>query len=103
MRNLKAKQLPSGNYRTQVIAGYDEKGKRIVKSFTADTEQESLRLAWEYKSDKDQRAACAEFPDRQGCPRRWHRHAVLHPVRRRLCLYDVRIGQHPGLRHAQIP
>ena len=52
MRNLKAKQLPSGNYRTQVIAGYDEKGKRIVKSFTADTEQESLHLAWEYKSDK---------------------------------------------------
>ena len=26
---MKAKKLPSGNYRTQVIIGYDEYGKRI--------------------------------------------------------------------------
>ena len=52
MRNLKAKKLPSGNYRTQVIVGYDENGKRIVRSFTADTEQEALRLALDFKTDK---------------------------------------------------
>ena len=52
MRKLKAQQLPSGNYRTQVIAGYDEKGKRIVRSFTADTEEEALRLALNFRSDK---------------------------------------------------
>jgi len=52
MRNLKAKQLPSGNYRVQVIVGYDENGKRIVRSFTADTAQEALRLALNFKSEK---------------------------------------------------
>lgn len=52
MRNLKAKQLPSGNYRVQVIVGYDENGKRIVRSFTADTAQEALRLALDFKADK---------------------------------------------------
>ena len=52
MRNLKAKQLPSGNYRVQVIVGYDENGKRIVRSFTADSAQEALRMAFDFKSDK---------------------------------------------------
>lgn len=49
---MKAKKLPSGNYRTQVILGYDENGKRIVKSFTADTPHEAIRMAMEFKSDK---------------------------------------------------
>ena len=50
--NMKAKKLPSGNYRTQVIVGYDEQGKRIVKSFTAETEEEAILLAMNFKSDK---------------------------------------------------
>ncbi len=45
---MKAKKLPSGNYRTQIVIGKDENGKRIVKSFTADTEWESLKLATDY-------------------------------------------------------
>ena len=49
---MKAKKLPSGNYRTQVIIGYDETGKRIVKSFTADSEDEAIRLALDFKADK---------------------------------------------------
>ena len=52
MKAIKAKKLPSGNYRTQVIVGYDENGKRIVKSFTADTPHEAIRMALDYKSDK---------------------------------------------------
>lgn len=50
---MKAKQLPSGNYRTQVVVGYDESGKRIVKSFTAPTELEALKLADDFKKGKD--------------------------------------------------
>lgn len=46
---MKAKKLPSGNYRVQVIAGIDDNGKRKVKSFTAETEWEALRLAEEFK------------------------------------------------------
>ena len=45
---MKATKLPSGKYRTQVVAGNDEYGKRIVRSFTADTEWESLKLATEF-------------------------------------------------------
>ena len=45
---MKATKLPSGRFRTQVVAGYDENGKRVGKSFTADTEWESLKLAAEY-------------------------------------------------------
>lgn len=45
---MKASKLPSGNYRTQVVVGLNEKGKRIVKSFTAATEWESLKLAAEF-------------------------------------------------------
>ena len=29
---MKAKKLPSGNYRVQVVAGYDDNGKRIVNT-----------------------------------------------------------------------
>ncbi len=45
---MKASKLPSGNYRTQVVVGLNEKGKRIVKSFTAATEWETLKLAAEF-------------------------------------------------------
>ena len=46
---MKAKQLPSGNYRVQVIDGYDENGKRIVRSFTAATDWEAMKMADDYK------------------------------------------------------
>ena len=49
---MKAKKLPSGSYRTQVIVGYDEYGKRTVKSFTADTAEEAIRLALDFKANK---------------------------------------------------
>ena len=42
---MKAKKLSSGSYRTQVVAGIDGNGKRIVKSFTADTEWEAIKMA----------------------------------------------------------
>lgn len=45
---MKATQLPSGKYRVQVLAGHDEKGKRIIKSFTAEREWEALKMADEY-------------------------------------------------------
>ncbi len=45
---MKATRLPSGRYRTQVVIGYNEIGKRSVKSFTADTEWESLKLATDF-------------------------------------------------------
>lgn len=51
---MKAKQLPSGNYRVQVVAGHDANGKRIVKSFTAKEEWEALKLAAEYIGGKAQ-------------------------------------------------
>lgn len=44
----KAKKLPSGNWRVQVYAGMDDAGKRIYKSFTADTKKEAEFLAAEY-------------------------------------------------------
>ncbi len=47
---MKVKRLPSGNYRTQVVAGYDVDGKRIVKSFTSTTEWEAIKLAEEFKN-----------------------------------------------------
>ena len=51
---MKAKRLPSGNYRVQVVAGYDENGKRIVKSFTAAEEWKALKLAAEFIGDREQ-------------------------------------------------
>lgn len=44
----KAKKLPSGNWRVQVYAGMDDAGKRIYKSFTAETKKEAEFLAAEY-------------------------------------------------------
>lgn len=46
---MKAKKLASGNYRVQLIVGKDENGKRIVKSFTAETEWQALKMAEDYK------------------------------------------------------
>ena len=46
---MKATQLPSGKYRVQVVAGYDENGKRIVKSFTAEQEWEALKMADDFR------------------------------------------------------
>lgn len=55
---MKAKKLPSGSYRVQVLAGYDVKGKRVVKSFTADAEWKALKMVQEFKdgvdADRDQ-------------------------------------------------
>ena len=48
---MKATQLPSGKNRVQVLAGHDENGKRIVKSFTAAREWEALRMAGEFLND----------------------------------------------------
>lgn len=44
----KAKKLPSGSWRVQVYAGMDDAGKRIYKSFTAETKKEAEFLAAEY-------------------------------------------------------
>ena len=41
----KAKKLPSGKYRVQVDAGKDISGKRVRRSFTADTKKEAEFLA----------------------------------------------------------
>lgn len=45
----KAKKLPSGNWRVQVFAGKTPDGKRIYKSFTAETERKANleALAWQ--------------------------------------------------------
>lgn len=45
---MKAKRLSSGNFRVQVVAGYDENGKRIVKSFTDSEEWRAIRRATDY-------------------------------------------------------
>ncbi len=50
---MKAKKLPSGNYRVQVVAGYDDNGKRIVKSFTAAEEWEVLKMASDFLNKRD--------------------------------------------------
>ena len=51
---MKAKKLPSGNYRVQVVAGHDENGKRIVKSFTASEEWEAIKLATDFACRREQ-------------------------------------------------
>ena len=45
---MKAKKLPSGKWRVQLLLGHDENGKRIMKSICAKTEWEALKLASEY-------------------------------------------------------
>lgn len=44
----KATRLPSGNWRVQVYIGEDENGKKIRKSFTAETKKEAEFLAAQY-------------------------------------------------------
>ena len=46
---MKATKTPSGKYRVQVVAGYNEYGKRTVKSFTAETAWEAMKMASEFQ------------------------------------------------------
>lgn len=46
---MKAVKTKSGKYRVQLSAGYDEQGKRIIKSFTAANEWEAVKMAEDYK------------------------------------------------------
>lgn len=55
---MKAKKLPSGNYRVQVVAGYNDNGKRIVKSFTADEEWKALKMAADFIAKRDENFSC---------------------------------------------
>ncbi len=43
-----AKKLPSGNWRVNLFVGKDINGKRIYKSFTAETKKQAEFLAAEY-------------------------------------------------------
>ena len=52
---MKATKLPSGNYRVQLVVGYDDNGKRIVKSFTANSEWRAMQMASEYKDNLNYR------------------------------------------------
>lgn len=45
-----ATRLPSGSYRSQVFLGFDEKGKRIYKSFTGSSANEADLKALQYKA-----------------------------------------------------
>jgi len=49
-----ATKLPSGSYRTQVFVGYD-KGKRVYKSFVAETAKKAdlLALQWQAEHPSD--------------------------------------------------
>lgn len=49
-----AKKLPSGNWRVQVFTGLSPEGKRIYKSFTAETKKEAEFLAAQFaQTQKD--------------------------------------------------
>lgn len=48
----KAKKLPSGNWRVNLFVGYDEKGKRIYKSFTSGNKKEAEFLAAQYAIER---------------------------------------------------
>lgn len=50
-----ATRLPSGKYRAQVLLGTDETGKRIYKSFVADTADEAEYAALTFKLGKGKR------------------------------------------------
>lgn len=49
---MKVTELPSGNYRAQLVIGYDDKGKRIVKSFTADEEWKVLKMVKDFQDNQ---------------------------------------------------
>lgn len=53
----KAKKLPSGSWRVQVYAGKDQNGKKIMKSFTADTKKEAEFLAAQFAATNKEPAA----------------------------------------------
>lgn len=61
---MKITELPSGNYRAQLVIGYDDKGKRIVKSFTADEEWKVLKMVKDFQDNqvvpKNKRLTVAE-------------------------------------------
>ncbi len=46
-----ATKLPSGSYRTQVFIGYNDKGRRSYKSFTADTAKRADFLALQWQAE----------------------------------------------------
>lgn len=50
---MKAKKLPSGNWRCQVYSHTDSSGKRIYESFTASSKREAEMLAMQFKADKE--------------------------------------------------
>lgn len=50
---MKAKRLPSGNWRCQVFSHTDSSGKRIYESFTASSKREAEILAMQFKANKD--------------------------------------------------
>lgn len=51
-----AKKLPSGSWRVNLYAGKDNAGKRIYKSFTADTKKEAEYLAAQYALTRKEKA-----------------------------------------------
>lgn len=67
---MKAKKLPSGNWRVQVYLGKDENGKNIMKSVTAPTRQEAMMKAASYSPAAYEgirlEDACARFIEERG-------------------------------------
>lgn len=55
----KAKKLPSGSWRVQILDYTDENGKKHKKSFTAETKKEAEFLAAEYKINKKEKTLSA--------------------------------------------
>lgn len=56
---MKAKKLPSGRWRCRVYDGTDQSGKKVYKSFTADSKKEAELLAAQYAA-KRKNAATAD-------------------------------------------
>jgi len=54
-----ATQRPNGRWRAQVLIGTDENGKRIYKSFEADTEDEADYAALTFKLGKGKKVRAA--------------------------------------------
>jgi len=53
-RRIVAYVISDSNNNALVFAGFDPNGKRIVKSFTADTEWEALRMAENFRQNRDE-------------------------------------------------
>ena len=49
-----AKKLPSGNWRVQIYVGKDESGKKVTKSFTADTKWKAEKAAEDYLKNRNE-------------------------------------------------